>query len=199
VATPPVILASTSPYRRELLARLRIPFEILSPGIDETPQRNEVPADLALRLAREKARVVAARRLDALVIGADQVAVLDGRILAKPGTHANAVAQLRAARGQRMSFITAVAVAQGAREESRAVPCQVEFQSFSDRAIEAYLAAEKPYDCAGAAKIEGLGIALVRGVECADPTAIIGLPLIALCELLRAFGYDVLGDIQSPP
>ena len=156
------------------------------------------PADLSLRLAREKARAVAARFSEAIVIGADQVAILQGRILSKPVTHANAVAQLRAMRGKRVSFITAVAVARGTREASRVVPCQVDFRDFADAAIETYLAAEKPYDCAGAAKVEGLGIALVSRIECPDPTAIIGLPLIALCELLGEFGCDVLQAPKTP-
>lgn len=187
-----IVLASTSPYRRELLARLRLPFDSVSPGVDETRREGEAPVDLALRLAREKARAVARSFTDAIVIGADQVAVLDARILAKPETHANAITLLREMRGKSVSFITAVSVLRGTQEAAHVVPCCVEFRDFSDAAIETYLAAEKPYDCAGAAKIEGLGIALVRRVECPDPTAIIGLPLIALCELLRGFGCDVL-------
>jgi septum formation protein len=191
---PPLILASTSRYRRELLARLRIPFEVVPPGVDEAARPDEAPGALALRLAREKADAVAARHPDAIVIGADQVAVLAGKVLDKPGTHANAVAQLRAVRGQRVSFLTAVAVAHRAKRRvaARLVPCDVEFRNFPDEAIATYLGAEQPYDCAGAAKIEGLGIALVERVHSDDPTALIGLPLITVVEFLRDFGCDVL-------
>jgi septum formation protein len=191
---PRLILASTSLYRRELLGRLRLPFETLSPGVDETPQQGEAPADLVVRLAREKAGAVAARAPDAIVIGADQVAVLDGVPLSKPGTHDNAVAQLRAMRGRRVSFLTAVAVARGATGKSgvRLVPTDVHFREFGDATIEAYLRAEQPYDCAGSAKIEALGIVLVRRLEGTDPTALIGLPLIALVDLLAEFGVSPL-------
>jgi septum formation protein len=193
--TAPLILASTSPYRRELLARLRQPFDVVSPGVDEAPHPGEPPEGLALRLAVAKAEAVAARFPDALVIGSDQVAVLGDRRLDKPLTHANAVAQLRAVRGERVRFLTAVAVARGADRATRTrlVPCAVEFRQFSDAAIERYLRAEQPYDCAAAAKIEGLGIVLVRRLNGEDPTALIGLPLIALVELLGEFGCDVLG------
>ena len=191
---PRLILASTSPYRRELLGRLRLPFETLSPGVDEAPQPGEAPADLVLRLAREKADAVAARIPDAIVIGADQVAVLDGVALSKPGTHDNAVAQLRAMRGRRVTFLTAVAVSRGATGESgvRLVPTDVHFREFDDATIDAYLRAEQPYDCAGSAKIEALGIALVRRLDGTDPTALIGLPLIALVDLLAEFGLSPL-------
>jgi septum formation protein len=191
---PRLILASTSPYRRELLGRLRLPFETLSPGVDEAPQRGEAPADLVLRLAREKAGAVAARVPDAIVIGADQVAVLDEIPLSKPGTHDNAVAQLRAMRVRCVSFLTAVAVSRGATDEcgARLVPTDVHFRDFDDATIEAYLRAEQPYDCAGSAKIEALGIALVRRLDGTDPTALIGLPLIALVDLLAEFGVSPL-------
>lgn len=191
---PRLILASTSPYRRELLGRLRLPFETLSPGVDETRQQDEAPADLVLRLAREKAGAVAARAPDAIVIGADQVAVLDGVPLSKPGTHDNAVAQLRAMRGRRVAFLTAVAVSRGATGKSgaRLVPTEVHFREFDDATIEAYLRTEQPYDCAGSAKIEALGIVLVRRLEGTDPTALIGLPLIALVDLLAEFGVSPL-------
>ena len=191
---PQLILASSSPYRRELLARLRLPFAVVSPGTDEAAHPGEAPAALALRLARAKADAVAARFPAAIVIGADQVAVLDGATLAKPGTHANAAAQLRAVRGRRVSFLTAVAVVQRStgRAAERLVPCEVEFRDYPERSIEAYLRAEQPYDCAGAAKIEGLGIALTQRIVGEDPTALIGLPLIALVELLGDLGYDVL-------
>ncbi len=189
-----LILASTSPYRRELLARLGLPFDVVHPAVDEAPRRGEAPEALALRLAVEKAGSAAARSPEALVIGADQVAVLGEALLPKPLTHANAVAQLRAMRGRRVRFLTAVAVVRGADRatRSRLVPCDVDFRHYSDDAIERYLRAEQPYDCAGAAKIEGLGIALVRRLAGEDPTALIGLPLIALVELLGELGCDVL-------
>ncbi len=191
---PPLILASTSPYRRALLARLRLPFTVVSPGTDEAAQPGEAPAALALRLARAKADAVAARFPAAIVIGADQVAVLGDAMLAKPGTHDNALAQLRAVRGRRVSFLTAAAVVQRATDRAavRLVSCEVEFRAYPERLIEPYLRAEQPYDCAGAAKIEGLGIALVQRIEGDDPTALIGLPLIALVEMLGELGYDVL-------
>jgi len=191
---PRLILASTSPYRRELLGRLRLPFETLSPGVDEAPRPGEAAADLVLRLAREKAAAIAARAPDALVIGADQVAVLDGIPLSKPGTHDNAVVQLRSMRGRCISFLTAVAVSHGATGATvaRLVPTDVHFREFDDATIEAYLRAEQPYDCAGSAKIEALGIALVRRLDGTDPTALIGLPLIALVDLLAEFGVSPL-------
>jgi septum formation protein len=189
-----LILASTSPYRRELLGRLRLPFETASPGVDESPLPGEAPAALALRLARAKAAAIAARAPDAIVIGADQVAVLGERALSKPLTHENAVAQLRAMRGQRVSFLTAIAVARAATGETgaRLVPTVVHFRDFDDVTLERYLRAEQPYDCAGSAKIEGLGIVLVRKLEGEDPTALIGLPLIALVDLLAGLGVSVL-------
>jgi septum formation protein len=200
MAAPRLILASTSPYRRELLARLGLAFEVVSPETDETPRRGEAPEALALRLAVEKARSVASRFPDALVVGADQVAALGTALLSKPLHHENALAQLRAMRGQRVRFITAVAVVRGADGETRTsvVPCDVDFREFSDAAAERYLRAEQPYDCAGAAKIEGLGIALVRRLAGEDPTALIGLPLIALVELLGELGCDVLAEPAGP-
>jgi septum formation protein len=200
MAAPRLILASTSPYRRELLARLRLAFEVVNPAVDETPRRGEAPETLALRLAVEKARSVASRFPDALVIGADQVAALGATLLSKPLRHETAVAQLRAMSGQRVRFITAVAVVRGADGETRTrlVPCDVDFRAFSDAAAEGYLRAEQPYDCAGAAKIEGLGIALVRRLAGEDPTALIGLPLIALVELLGELGCDVLAEPAGP-
>jgi len=195
MSVPRLILASSSPYRRELLARLRVRFEVASPGVDETPRPGETPPDLALRLALDKAKAVATRFPDAVVIGADQVAVLDGTLLSKPMTHDRAVAQLRAIRGRRVSFLTALAVVRAATAEvrTRLVPCHVEFRAFPEELIEPYLRAEQPYDCAGAAKIEGLGIVLVRRLDGEDPTALIGLPLIALVELLGQTGHNVLG------
>lgn len=194
MAHPRLILASTSPYRRELLARLRLPFEALSPGVDETPRVRETPGALAVRLAEEKAHAIAVRHPEAIVIGGDQVAVLDGRVLAKPETHPNAVAQLRAVRGRRVTFLTAVAVERAASGDRRArlVPCEVEFRDFPEDAIEPYLRADRPYDCAGSARIESLGIALVARLDGDDPTALVGLPLIALVALLGELGVDVL-------
>jgi len=194
VPAPRLVLASTSRYRRELLGRLQLPFRVVSPAVDETPGPGETPGALALRLAREKAEAVAAQHPDAIVIGADQVAVLGERALSKPGTHENAVAQLRALRGRRVSFLTAVAVACAGAGATRAqlVPTEVHFRALDDAAIEAYLRADQPYDCAGAAKIESLGIALVHRVDSDDPTALIGLPLIALVDLLAEFGVSPL-------
>lgn len=196
-ATPPsrpLVLGSTSPYRRELLSRLNLPFTVASPEVDETPQPGETPRGLAERLALAKARAVAARHPDAVVIGSDQVADLHGQPLGKPGTHARATEQLRQMRGQTVLFHTAVAVvcsvngfAQQALAEVR-----VRFRMLGDAEIEAYLQAEKPYDCAGSAKSEGLGIALLDAIDSDDPTALIGLPLIRTCQLLRAAGLDLL-------
>ena len=194
MTVPRLILASTSPYRRELLGRLRLPFEAVSPGVDETPRAGEMPAALAVRLAEEKAHAVAIRHPDAIVIGGDQVAVLDGRALSKPETHENAITQLRSMRGRCVTFLTAVAVERNASGERRArlVPCQVQFRAFSDDVIEPYLRADRPYDCAGSAKIDSLGIALVERLDGDDPTALVGLPLIALVTLLGELGLAVL-------
>lgn len=189
-----LVLASTSPYRRLLLERLSRPFEVASPEVDEAVLRGEPPEEVALRLAALKARAVAPLFPDALIIGSDQIALLAGATLSKPGSHANAVAQLRALRGRSVTFMTAVAVldAQADILLSRFVATEVEFRTLSDEAIERYLAAEQPYDCAGSAKIEGLGIALIRRLTGEDPTALIGLPLIALVDLLAEHGYSVL-------
>jgi septum formation protein len=189
-----LILASTSRYRRELLERLRLPFQVLAPGVDETPLPGEAPAALARRLALAKAQAVARLHPQAVVIGSDQVADLDGHSLGKPGTHDKAVAQLRRMRGHSVVFQTAVAVvcqAQGYADE-RLAEVRVRFRDLSDAEIENYLRAEQPYDCAGSAKSEGLGIALLQAIDSDDPTALIGLPLIRTCELLRAAGIDLL-------
>ena len=181
-----LILASTSRYRRELLERLRIPFKALPPGVDEAPLPGEAPAAMARRLALAKAQAV--------VIGSDQVADLDGHSLGKPGTHDKAVIQLRRMRGRSIVFQTAVAVvcqAQGFADE-RLAEVRVRFRDLSDTEIENYLHAEQPYDCAGSAKSEGLGIALLQSIDSDDPTALIGLPLIRTCELLRAAGIELL-------
>lgn len=190
----PLILGSTSVYRRELLSRLRLPFTVERPEVDETPLPQEKPADLALRLALAKAQAVAARHPSAVVIGSDQVADLHGEPLGKPGDHARAVVQLQRMRGQTVVFQTAVAVVCQATGFSQVAlaPVRVVFRALSDEAIEQYLLAETPYDCAGSAKSEGLGIALLERIDNDDPTALVGLPLIRTCELLRAAGCDLL-------
>jgi septum formation protein len=189
-----VILASTSKYRRELLQRLRLPFEVQAPHVDETPLDGEAPSALARRLALEKARAVARRFPNAVVIGSDQVADLAGEPLGKPGDHARATAQLRRMRGQTLIFQTAVAVVcqDSAFEQQDLAPVRVVFRDLSDAAIEHYLRAEQPYDCAGSAKSEGLGIALLDAIDSDDPTALIGLPLIRTARMLRAAGVDLL-------
>jgi septum formation protein len=193
-ARPPLILASTSRYRRELLERLRLPFDVVSPEVDETPRPGETPAALAARLAQAKAAAVAALHPHAVVIGSDQVAELDGQPIGKPGTHERAVQQLRSMRGRSVVFHTAVAVQRAATGYAGAAlaPVTVRFRSLSDAEIEHYLRAEQPYDCAGSAKCETLGIALLEAIESDDPTALVGLPLIRTCELLRAAGFDPL-------
>lgn len=189
-----LVLGSTSAYRRELLARLRIPFEVAAPLVDETALPGETPAQTARRLALAKARAVAAQHPHAVVIGSDQVADLNGEPLGKPGTHANAVAQLRRMSGRAVVFHTAVAVVcldSGFQAEDLA-PVQVRFRPLDDAQIEAYLRAEQPYDCAGSAKSEGLGIALLEAIDSDDPTALVGLPLIRTCRMIRAAGVPVL-------
>ncbi|MCW5611198.1 MAG: septum formation inhibitor Maf [Rubrivivax sp.] len=191
---PPLVLASTSRYRRELLERLRLPFEVVSPQVDETPAPGEAPAALAQRLALAKAQAVAATRPDAVVIGSDQVADLDGRPIGKPGTHERAVEQLRSLSGRCAVFQTAVAVVRGDRGFARTLlaPVTVQFRTLADAEIERYLRAEQPYDCAGSAKSETLGIALLERITSDDPTALVGLPLIRTCALLREAGLDPL-------
>jgi septum formation protein len=192
-----LILASTSRYRRELLARLRLPFEAIAPGVDEDALPGESPPALAQRLALRKARAVAQRHPDAVVIGSDQVAELDGRSLGKPGQHDRAVQQLRAMRGRDVRFHTAVAVLCAARgfEQQALVTVRVHFRDLTDAEIERYLTLEQPYDCAGSAKCETLGIALVDAIESDDPTALIGLPLIRTSAMLRAAGLDPLASL----
>jgi septum formation protein len=191
---PALILGSTSRYRRELLERLRMPFTAVAPDVDETPQPGEAPAALALRLAVAKAREVAARHPGAVVIGSDQVADLDGQPVGKPGNHTNAVAQLRAMRGRTVVFQTAVAVVRldKAYEQVQLAPVTVRFRDLSDAEIEHYLLTEQPYDCAGSAKCETLGIALLDAIESDDPTALVGLPLIRTCAMLREAGLNPL-------
>ena len=189
-----LVLGSTSPYRRELLTRLRIPFSVTSPEVDETPQAGESPRDLALRLALAKAQAVAVLHPEAVVIGSDQVADLDGQPLGKPGEHAKAVAQLQRMRGQVVIFQTAVSVVCLANgfEDTQLAAVKVKFRDLSDAEIEAYLRAEEPYDCAGSAKSEGLGIALLESIDNDDPTALVGLPLIRTCQMIRAAGVRIL-------
>jgi len=189
----PLILASTSAYRRELLARLGLAFEICAPGVDETALPDERPADLAMRLALAKAQTVADLHPGAVVIGSDQVADLNGEALGKPGNHERAVAQLRQQSGQSVVFQTSVAVVCHARQYSQTALArvQVKFRTLSDADIEAYLRAEPAYDCAGSAKSEGLGIALLERIDSDDPTSLIGLPLMRTCAMLRQLGLRV--------
>lgn len=189
-----LILGSTSRYRRELLARLGLPFDVVGPDVDETPQTGEAPAELATRLALAKAHAVATLHPDALVIGSDQVADLHGQALGKPGTHDKALTQLRLMSGQMLVFQTAVAVVclgSGFSEVALA-PVRVQVRPLTDREIENYLEREQPYDCAGSAKSEGLGIALLERIDSDDPTALVGLPLIRTCRLLTAAGLPIL-------
>jgi septum formation protein len=191
---PPLILASTSRYRRELLERLRLPFEICSPEVDESALAGESPRELALRLAFAKAAAVADRFPNAVVIGSDQVADLDGDAIGKPGTHTNAVQQLRRLSGRTAVFQTAVAVVRRDTryEQALLAPVTVRFRVLDDEQIESYLLAEQPYDCAGSAKCETLGIALLEAIDSDDPTALVGLPLIRTCKLLRGAGIEPL-------
>ena len=186
----PLVLGSTSRYRRELLQRLNLSFDVAAPDVDETPLPDEAPRALALRLALAKAHAVARQHPGAVVIGSDQVADLAGEPLGKPGQHERAVQQLRQMRGQTVVFQTAVAVVCAATgfEQVDLAPVEVRFRDVTDDEIERYLRAEQPYDCAGSAKSEGLGIALLDAIHSDDPTALIGLPLIRTCRMLRAAG-----------
>ncbi|WP_433693548.1 Maf-like protein [Paraburkholderia phenoliruptrix] len=195
---PRLILASSSPYRRELLERLRIPFDVAVPAIDETPHAGETPEATALRLAEAKARAVAAALApdDAvLVIGSDQVATYDGLQIGKPGTHEKALAQLQAMQGREVLFHSALCLfdSRSGAAQSVDVITRVRFRNLPDAALEAYLLAEAPYDVAGSAKSEGLGIALLEAIHSDDPTALVGLPLIALSDMLMTAGYPLLG------
>lgn len=189
-----IILASTSPYRRELLSRLGQPFQVANPQTDETPLPGETPENLALRLSEAKARAVAADFPDALIIGSDQVATVDGKIYGKPGTHERAVEQLRALSGKTVNFFTGLCLynARTGQADVRGVPTLVGFRELSDSEIENYLRREPAYNCAGSAKSEGLGIALLNSMQGDDPNALVGLPLIALCDLLRRQGVAIL-------
>lgn len=192
---PPVILASGSRYRRELLERLRVPFTVDVPDIDETPAPGEMPRDTSLRLARQKAQAVAGRRPGAIVIGADQVATFEGRQIGKPGNFENAMTQLRDMRGKVVEFHSALCVhdARNGENQAKDVVTRVKFRNLPDEVLAAYLHAETPYDCAGAAKSEGLGIMLLETIENDDPTALIGLPLIALTTMLMNTGIRLPG------
>ena len=189
-----LILGSTSRYRKELLSRLQIPFETAAPDVDETPHIDESPKDLALRLALAKARAVALKNPEAIVIGSDQVADLEGTPLGKPGNHTNAILQLQRMRGKTVIFQTALSVVCIATgyERTDLAEVKVKFRDLSDAEIETYLRAEEPYDCAGSAKSEGLGIALLDAIDNDDPTALIGLPLIRTCQMLREAGVKLL-------
>ena len=189
-----LVLGSTSVYRRELLSRLRLAFSVEPPHVDETPRGGETPEQLARRLAAAKAEAVARRHPAAVVIGSDQVADLEGEPLGKPGNHANAVAQLRRMSGRTVVFQTALSVVcldSGFAQHDLA-PVRVRFRTLGDAEIEAYLRAEQPYDCAGSARSEGLGVALLDAIDSDDPTALVGLPLIRTCRMLRAAGIPVL-------
>lgn len=190
-----LVLGSTSTYRRALLNRLQVPYTVEAPHVDETPLPGECPQDLAQRLALAKAQAVAQRFPDCVVIGSDQVADLQGQSLGKPGTHARAVAQLQQMRGKTVIFQTAVAVVcrQSGFCQQILTPVKVTFRALSDAEIENYLRLEQPYDCAGSAKSEGLGIALLQSIDSDDPTALVGLPLIRTSAMLRAAGIALLG------
>jgi len=189
-----IILASTSPYRRELLARLGLPFTTADPQTDENPLERETPEELALRLSEAKARAVAGQFPDALIIGSDQVAILDSQVFGKPGTHERAAEHLRTLSGRTVNFFTGLCLFNSATGHAQVegVPTLVTFRDLTDREIEDYLRREQPYHCAGAAKVERLGIALLEHCQSDDPTALIGLPLITLCAMLRAENVEVL-------
>jgi septum formation protein len=191
---PSLILASTSRYRAELLSRLRIPFEVRAPGVDESPLHGEAPSALAARLALAKARAVAFKDAQALVIGSDQVAHCAGEVLGKPGNHEAALRQLQLMRGKTTYFDTALALVNAAtgREQSAIVTTSVVMRHASDEEIEAYVRLDQPFDCAGSARSEGLGIVLMERIDGDDPTALVGLPLIALVRMLRAENHPLL-------
>jgi len=191
---PKLILASTSPYRRELLGRLGLPFEVANPQTNESPLAGETPEAMALRLSEAKARAVAEAYPDALIIGSDQVATVDGQIYGKPGTHERAVEQLHALSGKTVNFFTGLCLFNSRTGEAdvHGVPTLVTFRQLHDTEIENYLRREPAYNCAGSAKSEGLGIALLSSMKGEDPNALIGLPLITLCDMLRRQGMAIL-------
>lgn len=194
MTTQQLVLASTSPFRKELLAHLGLPFEVTNPATDESRLPDEIPEATALRLSEAKARAVAKNYPEALIIGSDQVACLDGQIFGKPGNHQNAVRQLQAMRGRRVNFFTGLCLlnAKTGKAHLRGVPTIVTFRDLTDSEIENYLRREQPYNCAGSAKSEGLGIAVIAKMEGSDPNALIGLPLIALCDLFRLENLNLL-------
>jgi septum formation protein len=194
MSTLPLILASSSPFRQQLLSRLHIPFEAISPDIDESQQAGETPQALVTRLAREKAEVIALQYPDAVVIGSDQCAYLDGEILGKPGSHAKALQQLQRARGQQVVFYTGLAVMCLNRrfEQKDCIEFRVGFRDLSDAQLEHYLEVEQPYNCAGSFKSEGYGITLFSHLHGDDPTALVGLPLIRLTQMLEHAGLPVV-------
>lgn len=195
---PLIILASSSPYRAELLARLQLPFQAAAPDIDETPLANEAPEQTALRLAQQKAASLSAQFPDTIIIGSDQVATLDGLQIGKPGNHENALKQLQLMRGREVIFHTALCVldnrkanlTNSLRLQSHNCQTRVQFRDLSDAELDAYLRIEQPYDCAGSAKNEGLGIAITASIHSTDPTSLTGLPLISLCDMLRQLGVQ---------
>lgn len=189
-----LVLASTSPYRRSLLERLGLPFSVAKPNTDETPRPGEAPEGLAVRLSRDKALSVAQTHPQSLIIGSDQVAILDGQILGKPGNHANATIQLRRLSGKTARFLTGLCVHHSGTGKTltRLVPFEVTFRQLDDQTIERYLQRDQPYDCAASARAESLGIALIARMSGDDPNALIGLPLIALIDLLLEHGHKVL-------
>jgi len=190
VTEPRLILASTSRYRREMLSRFGLPFDAVAPGVDETPLDGEAPLDLVRRLASAKAAALARAYPDACVIGSDQLAEFDGRVLGKPGTPERAVEQLASMSGRHVTFLTALCVMRGEHEVGIAVDrTSVRFRALSQAEIERYVEAEQPLDCAGSFKSEGRGITLFDAIETVDPTALIGLPLIATARLLRDAGF----------
>ncbi len=190
----PLILASTSPFRRDLLARLGLPFTVQAPDVDETPQDGEDASALVARLATRKARAVARQHPEALIVGSDQAAVLDGEIIGKPGAHERAAAQLRRASGRTLTFYTGLCLldSRSDRQQVAVEPFRVVFRTLTESRIESYLCREQPYHCAGSFKSEGLGIALFERLEGDDPTSLIGLPLIRLTRMLEAAGVEVL-------
>lgn len=192
--TMQLVLASTSPYRRELLARLGVPFAVAAPDVDETPLSGESPDETAQRLSVLKAKAVAGKYPDALIIGSDQVALLEGVHLGKPGTHERAVEQLKAMRGKALEFHTALCVynAKTGSLQTANVPVRLVMRNYSDAQIENYLRRDTPYNCCGSARSESLGIALIARFETEDPNALVGLPLIKLTEMLAREGLDVL-------
>lgn len=194
IMTTTLVLASTSPFRKAILEKLHIPFDTASPEVDESVLPGESPEQLVARLSEAKARAVASRFADALIIGSDQVAVVDGQILSKPGVHEKAVAQLKRASGKRVSFLTGLCLlnTKSNRAQVDVVPFNVIFRQLSEAQIENYLRKEQPYNCAGSFKSEGLGIALFERLEGSDPNTLIGLPLIRLIKMLESEGFPVL-------